>query len=352
MENNNNIFTNTTNIENEAPKVTILPEQDINPNQQQLPNTNYAEQKTQLVQNDPNQENIILLNSQKISEELMKDHLTIPEQTIKQQSLSSLPNIEKNDVYSQNNIQNSNYKTIAIILGITLVIVLLAFPLYIGLNNHLNSKQEDTKQDVETKAETQEQDPQTLEPTPSPTPVEPSTPPINFDLDLSFEKGYSTNPNEYHQTTAFTPESKEGVVKCETIKTISSAGVKANAILYFYYKDSLTKKLLTVEDGIYSNQQTYSTYVNSYQNFRAIMQKNQHLYTKLEVDNKTYRIRFSMLADLAYSQTTSIPNSNQYYAIKISYNTSIKNAMNKILTDPSYNGNMYCSSLVTTDASI
>ena len=38
--------------------------------------------------------------------------------------------------------------------------------------------------------------------------------------------------------------------------------------------------------------------------------------------------------------------------IKISYNTPIKKAMNRFITEEGYTNNMYCSTIITNDASV
>ena len=59
-----------------------------------------------------------------------------------------------------------------------------------------------------------------------------------------------------------------------------------------------------------------------------------------------------MLADLAYNQAVRLPDSKYYFDIKISYNTPIKKAMNHFITKEGYTNNMYCSTIITNDASV
>lgn len=348
MENNKdgNLITNISNAETVEQKETMASQQSTISVQQQNIDSIAIAQTLQPAQNitpnESSQEKTITLDSNQTTAELMGQQTLL--QKMNQSSPTTQTNFEKE--VCLNNIQPTNYKNIAIFLIVILVIVLLSFPIYESLNNYLNEKQVKVPEPV-----IKQPTPETPS-TPEQKPVEPTLPPINFDMDLSFDKGYSKKPNEYHQTISYTPESNEGVVKCETIKTVNTTEAQSNTVAYFYYKDKMTKKLLLIDIIKYKNKQTYNTYVNEYQNFRATLSKNKHLFTKLEVDNSTYRTNFYMLVDLAYSQTTAIPNSNQYYHIKISYNTPIKKAMEKFITDPLVSGNMYCSTIVTADASI
>jgi hypothetical protein len=59
-----------------------------------------------------------------------------------------------------------------------------------------------------------------------------------------------------------------------------------------------------------------------------------------------------MLINLAYNQAIRVPEEKIYYDVSLSYNIPVKNAMSKYLTDPSFAGNLQCSTLVTSDASI
>lgn len=353
MENNNdnNLFTSMFGIESEEQKKPIQPEATPQP----VIENKVVEQPVQPIQNPqaiqkptPVVEEIITLDSNKpIVEEtpiqVEQPSLNTINMNTNYKPVTPPHQIEEDLSFDTNN--PNNYKSLCIILGITLVVVLLAFPLYIGLNNYFskNADNSDNKVPEQVTPETPEQPTQQ---------EEPSSPPINFDLNLSFENGYSTKPNEYQQKVPYVPESNEGVVKCETIKAINSTDGQTQSAVYFYYKDKLVKKVLTIDYIKLKNSQLYNQYLTSYQSFILTLQKNEHLFTKLEVDQNTYRMNFYMLADLAYNQATKIPDSKVYFDVKMSYNTPIKNAMSKFLTDKSFMNNMYCSTLVTADASL
>lgn len=351
MENNNdnNLFTNMFGIESEEPKEQIQPE----PTPQPVVENNVMEQPQQptpIPQPVPEQktivEEIITLDSNK----------PIVEETpiqIEQPSLNTInmntnyqpvkPIHQQEDLSFDTNNPN-NYKSLCIILGITLVVVVLAFPIYIGLNNYF-SKNTDNQNNQPSQEETPSIQKQ-------PSQQEPTTPVINFDIDLSFDKGYTNNQKEYHQTVAYKPEQTEGIIKCENIKTAVTSQGQFKNIVYLYYKDLMVKKYIQVTDSKLNNSKTYSELVSSYQAFESLTSSSEHLYTKLLVSNASYRINFYMLVDLAYNQAIRVPEENVYYDVLLSYNMPIKNAMNKYLTDPAVSGNFYCSTLATVDTSL
>ena len=228
MENNNdnNLFTNMFGIESEEQPIVETPVQVPAP----VAEPKSAEQPTMqqpVVEpqvSKPVVEEIITLDSNKPIEQPVEE----PAPSL--ETINMNPNYQPVKPSHQTNeiddldfdtSNNTNYKGLAIILGITLVVVLLAFPLYTGLNNYLSKNKEETPQDnptVETPTSNE------------PTTEEPTLPPINFDMDLSFDKGYTNNPNEYHQTVAYKPEQYEGVIKCENIKTIASSDLHTPSI--------------------------------------------------------------------------------------------------------------------------
>lgn len=352
MENNNdnNLFTNMFGIESEEQPIAETPVA------QQTPIVEQPVVKTQPV---PEVQPVV---EQQISKPVVEEIITLDSnKPIEQPVVEPAPSLETINMnpnyqpvkpsHQTNEIDdldfdtsnNTNYKGLAIILGITLVVVLLAFPLYTGLNNYLSKNKEEAPQDnppVET--------PTTNEPTPE----EPTLPPINFDMDLSFDKGYTNNPNEYHQTVAYKPEQYEGVIKCENIRTMTSSEGQVNIVIYLYYKDLMLKKYMVIDDLKLNNVKSYNDYISYYQSLESLTSNNEHLYTRLLVSNGSYRINFSMLVDLAYNQAIRVPDEKIYYDVEMSYNTPIKNAMNKYLTNKSFSRNMYCSTLATNDASI
>lgn len=352
--NNNNLFTNMFGIESEEqPPPQQSPVQEPTPERQQVQPTVQPQVIQQpvmqpQVKQQPIVEEIITLDSNKPIEtpvvEEPKPSLETINMNPNYQPVKPSHQIDEIDDLDYNPSNNINYKGLVIILGITLVVVLLAFPIYTGLNNYFSKNDE----------EVQEPQPQTQTPTQQePTTEEtPTLPPINFDMDLSFDKGYSNNPNEYHQTIAYKPEQYEGVIKCENIKTLVSSAGKENVIIYLYYKDLMLKKYMLIDDLKFNNVNTYNDYIAYYQSLEALTSGNEHLYTRILVSDSLYRINFTMLVDLAYNQAIRIPGEKIYYDVQMSYNTPIKNAMNKFLTNKSISGNMYCSTLATNDASI
>ena len=357
MENNNdnNLFTNMFGIESEEQPIVETPVVTPTPVvEQPVVETQPVPEAQPVVEqpiSKPVVEEIITLDSNKTIEQPVEEpapSLETINMNPNYQPVKPSHQINEIDDLDFDTSNNTNYKGLAIILGITLVVVLLAFPLYTGLNNYLSKNKEETPQDNPIVEK-----PTPNEPTPEePTPEEPTLPPINFDMDLSFDKGYTNNPNEYHQTIAYKPEKYEGVIKCENIKTITSSEGQVNIVIYLYYKDLMLKKYMVIDDLKLNNVKSYNEYISYYHSLESLTSNNEHLYTRLLVTNASYRINFSMLVDLAYNQAIRVPDQKIYYDVEMSYNTPIKNAMHKYLTNKSFSRNMYCSTLATNDASI
>ncbi len=351
MENNNNLFTNMFGIESEEPQ--LEPEPVSKPIENQIPSPIPSpipiEQPTESTQQQVNQE-IIVLDSNKPLEQTQVQ--SEPVQHLSNMNYTAKPatpmNYQEMDTFAP--AKEINYKVICIILVVTLIAVLGAFFLYTGLDSYLennssnNNEQSEQKPVEENKQEEPKEEPK--------APTTPTTP-ITFDMTLSFDKGYTTKQHEFHQTQAYKPEASEGVIKCETIRKISDPNIgTAKVIVYIYYKDYMTKKLLSVNEWDLINSKIYNEFLIRLQTINSALSENEHLYTQMIVDKKNYLIDYYMLADLAYNQATNIPDSNYYIDVKLSYNAAIKNAMNKFLLDQRYSGNMYCSTLETSQASI
>ena len=355
MENNdNNLFTNMFGIESE--EQPISQPQPPTPQQEPVPQPAVLEPQP-VAQQAPVEQTIkpsIQIEQPIVEEIIVLDSNPKPieqpvEQTIEEPTLNSINSVSKElpssePIYEETSISQENiYKPVCIILGITLLVVVLAFPLYNVVNNYLHT--------------TAQQEKNNAEPTPQeeqPKEEQPQTPVLNieFDLDLSFDKGYTTNKNEYQRTSSFKPESSEGVVKCEVKNPIIHQDGINNTALYFYYKDFMVKKILTLDDMTLRSASIYNQYISNLQSIISITASNEHLFTRVLVDEDEYRIKYLMMADLAYSQAVRIPDSDYYLDITVSYNTPIQSAMNKMLGNKDYIGNSYCSTINTQDASI
>ncbi len=353
MENNNdnNLFTNMFGMESEEQPVSEpIPEPTPVLEEQKIEETISVQPTIQpsiTIPKLPVEEEIIVLDSNPIPQP--ENQPVVEEQQLSlstiNSNITSMPKEEKFDVDNYTS-KDSSYKTVCIILGITLLIVLAAFPLYSVVNNYLNNNKNDNstenKQTIPQEYKSNEKE------------EKPSTPVlnINFDIDATFDKGYTTNQNELNQTQGYQPEVSEGVIKCETINNIQSQTERAEVEYYFYYKDYMTKKFLAIQKYKFVNLSTYNSNLQALQSLRSIMAQNEHMYTKLLTDTNSYRLDFYMLQDLAYSQAVKVPDSAYYYDSTISYNKPIKSTMNQFLGDQIYVGNMYCSTIVTQDASL
>lgn len=357
MENNNdNLFTNMFGVESEESSVQPVEQPVAEPTPVPVvPPTPIPPQQPvtmeQPNQNQPVNQEIIVLDSNKPQEpEPVPVQPQEPTPQLNSMNYTAKPvtplDYQNTDPFIP--AKETNYKLICIVLVVTLVAVIGAFLVYNGLNSYLEKNSStNTEQTEQTPAVDGEKDEQSKE--------EPKAPvqPIVFDMDLSFDKGYTTKTHELHQTQAYKPEASEGVIKCETIRMLSDPNIgTSKVIVYIYYKDYMTKKLLTINEWGLINSKIYNEYLIGLQTINSALSANEHLYTQILVDKTNYLIDYYMLADLAYNQATKIPNSNYYIDIKLSYNAAIKNAMNKFLLDQRYSGNMYCSTLETSQASI
>lgn len=354
MENNNdnNLFTSMFGVESEEKNEPL--EQPVQqpvsqPVQQPIPNPIPVQPEPTTIQpSNQIQEEIIVLDSNKVVEEpitkIEQQPTNAIEMNLNYQPVKPVHQKDDEDLESEN-FKPENYKILCIALGITLAVVLLAFPLYTGLNKYLSTPKEENKEIIEEtknqENELSEQQPQT-----------PTTPPINFDMNLSFDKGYTNNANEYKQKTPYKPENYEGVIKCETINKIINSEGQFQSVVYLYYKDLMVKKYIVIDNIKLNNSRSYNEFISYYQSLQSLTSSNEHLFTELLVSNSTYNINFKMLIDLAYNQAIRVPEEKIYYDVSLSYNIPVKNAMSKYLTDPSFAGNLQCSTLVTSDASI
>lgn len=268
------------------------------------------------------------------------------EQPVIQPQFSPQPQNTYNELDFSQQPKEVNYKLICIILAVTLVIIGALFLAYTGIDNYLKNNPPAQEPPV-----VEEQQKEEEKPTPQ-APVEPAEP-IKFDLTLSFDKGDTTDVNEYHVKQGFKPAKSEGVVLCQNISPVIYGGVGVeNVMVYIYYKDYQTKKILTINDWQLIDQKNYNEILTMYQTTTAIVSGNEHMDTQIRIDQKEYIVQYFMLADLAYNQAVRIPESKYYFDIKISYNTPIQKAMNKFLTQERYTNNMYCTTIVTSEASI
>lgn len=361
MDNNdNNLFTNMFGVESEEKTTEPLerPEKTNNtePALVQQPTISSTIQQTPIPSPIPSQaetqinqtinDEIITLDSNDVQIQSAPVEQTVPEtQPVIQQQLNQLPQNTYKEIDYSSQPQEVNYKLICIILLVTVVIIVGLFLVYTGVDNYL--KENHPKEEIPVVEEPKDE--------PKPNPEAPKEPvaPINFDLNLSFDNGYTTNVNEYHVKQGFKPTNSEGVVLCENIKPIVYSGVGVqNVSVYIYYKDYQTKKILAINDWQLIDKNNYNEYLTMYQTTASILSGNEHMDTQIRIDEKEYIVQYFMLADLAYNQAVRIPDSKYYFDIKVSYNTPIKNAMNKFISQEGYTNNMYCSTIVTTEASI
>ena len=352
MENNNdNLFTNMFGVESEEPSVQPVEQPVAEPTPVPVvPPTPIPPQQPvtmeQPIQNQPVNQEIIVLDSNKPQEpEPVPVQPQEPTPKLNSMNYTAKPvtplDYQEMDKFAP--AKETNYKVICIVLVVTLVAVIGAFFLYTGLDTYLENNSSNNNEQSEQKP---------VDDNKQEEPKVPTTP-IVFDMDLSFDKGYTTKTHELHQTQAYKPEASEGVIKCETIRRLSDPNIgTAKEIVYIYYKDYMTKKLLTINEWSLINSKIYNEYLIGLQTINSALSANEHLYTQILVDKTNYLIDYYMLVDLAYNQATKIPNSNYYIDVKLSYNAAIKNAMNKFLLDQRYSGNMYCSTLETSQASI
>ena len=194
-------------------------------------------------------------------------------------------------------------------------------------------------------------------PTTTVTEKEPEKPkeevnPIIFDTTLNFDKGYTTNNDELYQTTAFKPTSTEGVIKCENIKAYKTSTYLEKGIVYIYYRDSRAKKVIISSNQQYNSSSAYNNGVASYAVLKQQIEANKNTEVLIRTSQKDKLIQANILINMAYGKTLKFDGTNLNYYVVFSYDAPINDAMNKILNNQVNRGNMACSTIVSTDASI
>lgn len=372
MENNNdnNLFTNMFGIESEEepqeqPIQQPAPEQPQTMEQPMMNQTMMPQQpmmnqgipqqpEMQPQMNQPTQpqaQEVIVLDSTPSS---------IPQQEVGQPSFQNTPSQMDYNIPSINTIPTNeeftgfdegtqNFKGVYIAFGVILAILIIGFPLYSVIDNVLHPV---PNANIGNGNNNEEERPTTTVTEKEPEKPKEEIKPIIFDTTLNFDKGYTTNNDELYQTTAFKPTSTEGVIKCENIKAYKTSTYLEKGIVYIYYRDSRAKKVIISSNQQYNSSSAYNNGIASYAVLKQQIEANKNTEVLIKTSQKDKLIQANILIDMAYGKTLKFDGTNLNYYVVFSYDAPINDAMNKILNNQVNRGNMACSTIVSTDASI
>lgn len=174
-------------------------------------------------------------------------------------------------------------------------------------------------------------------------------PKLNFDENLSFYKGLTSNEVELYQERPYTPQEKTGVVKCENITPINQDNLlQVQNVYYIYYENYLTKKVLFVQTSTFQYQNLYNASLNSFDELEKAWEgKKGFKYIVKKYPDKN-QIENTILINLAYgSYFVTDRDSKIYYRLSFKYNDKIAEVQKSIMNIEMNQGNLYCSTVLT-----
>ena len=153
-------------------------------------------------------------------------------------------------------------------------------------------------------------------------------PKLNFDENLSFYKGLTSNEAELYQKRPYTPQEKTGVVKCENITPINQDNLlQVQNVYYIYYENYLTKKVLFVQTSTFQYQNLYNASLNSFDELEKAWEgKKGFKYIVKKSHRGTYNITTVDPYKIPY-EYIKMPGCVQVYSIGAAFDT-YNNALN------------------------
>ncbi len=168
---------------------------------------------------------------------------------------------------------------------------------------------------------------------------------ITFTPDLKFDKGLVNNPAEIHQRSPYVPTAKNGVIKCNNTKTLDADSVKMNDVLYFQYDNYKLKKLISVSELIYSNNNLYNQAVASCKSIKASVGDRESMSFDCVTNSESRYVRAILFENLAYGSNFRLEGTNTMLYSTFDYDDEIKSVMGQAIYNEIYGNNMECSSV-------
>ena len=233
------------------------------------------------------------------------------------------------------------------IFAVILIVVLVGLPLYTVINNSLDSNK-GTGEPIEQKEQEQEE----TKPEEKPIVEQPSKKPgqINFDMTLSFDKGFVVNEKEINQKVGYLPTNINGVIRCDLEKPMVMGGITTYASTYLHYEDYKLRSAITVTKQVYNDEATYMNTKDATDVYKTAGDKYETLDVEITKDDATFTVTNTMHYHLIYGHSTFIDDLNTHIMFSSPYSTNIKTAIEKALTTGMNNGNAVCGTLNTENA--
>lgn len=253
----------------------------------------------------------------------------IPSRPIKQQQIPEEP----------------NPKVFYAIFALILIIVLVGLPLYTVINNSLDSNK-GTGEPIDQKETTP-----VVEEKPPVNPTTPTQPgQIDFDMTLSFDKGFVENEKEINKKVGYLPTNINGVIRCDLEKPMVMGGITTYASTYLHYEDYKLRSAITVTKQVYNDEATYMNTKDATDVYKTAGDKYETLDAEITKDDATFTVTNTMHYHLIYGHSTFIDDLNTNIMFSSPYSTNIKTAIEKALTTGMNNGNTICGTLNTENA--
>ena len=253
--------------------------------------------------------------------------------------------IPKPQIKKQPTPEEPNPKIFYAILAVILIVVLVGLPLYTVINNSLDSNKGTGEPIEQTPSEPKKEE------TPSvtqPIPTQPGQ--INFDMTLSFYKGFVVNEKEINQKVGYLPTNINGVIRCDLEKPMVMGGITTYASTYLHYEDYKLRSAITVTKQVYNDEATYMTTKDATDVYKTAGDKYETLDVEITKDDATFTVTNIMHYHLIYGHSTFIDDLNTHIIFSSPYSTNIKTAIEKALTTGMNNGNAVCGTLNTENA--
>lgn len=310
--------------------------------------TQIPEVELPLTNNETLKSNPTIINNQKETTEFQTSNLEQPSQiqdiqptitstenTLQPQDVQN-PQQPKKTLIEQETPEEPDVKVFYGIFAIILLIVLVGLPLSTTIKNTFDSK-------------TEEKTPKKEEPkSPSQTPPTPSNPnQINFNSDLTFDKGFVTDSNEINKRQGYTPTNVDGIIRCDLENPIVTNEATTYTTTYLHYEDHGLKSAITVTKKIYKDNNAYTINKDETQIYIKATEKQESLDIVLKEDDENFTLTNIMHYHLMYGHSTYIEELNKNITFSSIYTTNIKNAIDDIITKENNNGNIICGTLNT-----
>ncbi len=196
------------------------------------------------------------------------------------------------------------------------------------------------KTQTEEKQEEKENKPAEPEQKPTPTPEIV----IDFNQDLSFYYGLTTDTTELNQKKAYNPVAPTGVIKCSTVNPVIVNNATTHHDMYLYYENYQLKKSIDISTMKFKSSADFKTQKDAFLLMESVF--NSAGYNQItKINSQSLTIQTNILVDLAYGNYFATPDQSLKFKLLYDYNENIKDAMDIGLTKGTYGKYSTCSTV-------